>query len=294
MAALWDEICASIRYAISVTVVLAIFLYAVEPSVLLLQALIMSHPLIVDVPPPAATSLGAHQKDNPRIAVVIACHKSEDTIVATIRSCRNHFDDCQIFVMNNRNGPECLTESTRSVIDKHALHKVNYIYNPMGNKTLAFYAGAIAAKDFQYILLMDDDVHLPRHMSFDCNVFDEKVKAVCYPIRAVHPSGDDGSSSLFIQWQALEYKTSDYTKLLQSYLSTVLYPHGAISLWERETLIECLRQHDTIFYADDVKVRDCVCGHFTGMDRARRLEELTVLHFLSNRWVSGSRDKSWQ
>ena len=45
---------------------------------------------------------------------------------------------------------------------------------------------------------------------------------------------------------------SDYGKQFQDRFSTVLYPHGAISLWEREALILCLRDHDTVFPGEDV------------------------------------------
>ena len=96
------------------------------------------------------------------------------------------------------------------------------------------------------------DVTIPENMKFGKHLFSTTVRAVCYPIRAVHPQGRQ--TSLFIEWQGIEYKMSDYSKLLQNEFSTVLYPHGAICLWERSTLIQCFRAHDTIFFADDVKV----------------------------------------
>lgn len=101
---------------------------------------------------------------------------------------------------------------------------------------------------------MDDDTRLPPEMVFDEGFFGrESVKAVCYPIRAIGPR-DPGDESILVKWQELEYKICDYSKRFQSRFSTVLYPHGAVSLWERETLINCLRDHDTVFYGDDVKM----------------------------------------
>ena len=95
-------------------------------------------------------------------------------------------------------------------------------------------------------------------MVFDQSFFDaETVKAVCYPIKAVGPKDpdtDETDDSYMVKWQELEYKMCDYGKQFQTRFSTVLYPHGAISLWEREALIQCLREHDTVFFGDDVKM----------------------------------------
>ena len=102
--------------------------------------------------------------------------------------------------------------------------------------------------------MIDDDTRLPREMVFDDGLFaKESVKAVCYPIRATGTRADPCNDTIMVKWQELEYKICDYGKQFQSRFSTVLYPHGAISLWERETLISCLRDHDTEFYGDDTK-----------------------------------------
>ena len=115
------------------------------------------------------------------------------------------------------------------------------------------FAGSVAAKDFKYLCLIDDDVTIPEEMNFGVHLMSESVKAICYPIRAVHP--DTGTDkSWFIQWQGIEYKMADYAKMIQNQWSTVLYPHGACALWDRAVLIECFREHDTVFFADDVKM----------------------------------------
>ena len=80
------------------------------------------------------------------------------------------------------------------------------------------------------------------------------VKAVSYSIRAVYP-GDAERFSWMIQWQDLEYRLCDFMKHFQSKFSTVPFPRGAIALWDRSTLIKCLRAHDTVFYGEDLKVR---------------------------------------
>lgn len=92
-------------------------------------------------------------------------------------------------------------------------------------------------------------------MTFDDSLFaTESVRAICYPIRARGTKSEPRFETIMVKWQELEYKISDYGKRFQSRFSTVLYPHGAISLWEREALISCLREHDTVFYGDDVKM----------------------------------------
>ena len=233
-----------VKYSI---LALAIILYSVEPCVLMLQALILAHPGADD---DEGASVSGNELTSD-IAVVISCHRSSDMIVKTVHACMKHLRPGQIFVMDNANFLDP-PDNTREVLEEADLHEVNYIYNPFGNKTLAMYAGSVAAKDFKYLLLIDDDVTIPENMKFGKHLFSDTVRAVCYPIRAVHPQGR--TESLFIEWQAIEYKMSDYSKLLQNEFSTVLYPHGAICLWERNTLIQCFRAHDTIFYADDVKV----------------------------------------
>ena len=236
---------------------LAVILYSVEPCVLILQALILAHPGAEDEDDEDETSHSkanrnkANAESTADIAIVISCHRSSDVIVKTVKACLKHVHPHQIFVMDNANFLDP-PDNTREVLDESDLHEVNYIYNPFGNKTLAMFAGSVAAKDFKYCLLIDDDVTIPDNMKFGKHLFSTTVRAVCYPIRAVHPQGRQ--TSLFIEWQGIEYKMSDYSKLLQNEFSTVLYPHGAICLWERSTLIQCFRAHDTIFYADDVKV----------------------------------------
>ncbi len=59
---------------------------------------------------------------------------------------------------------------------------------------------------------------------------------------------------IWTRWQDLEYKLSDFFKIFQDKYSSVLFPHGAISLWEKNILYEILKDHDAIFFADDVKM----------------------------------------
>ena len=59
---------------------------------------------------------------------------------------------------------------------------------------------------------------------------------------------------LWTRWQDMEFKMTDFMKVLQSEYSTVLWPHGAASLWDKTTLNDILHQHDTIFHGEDTKM----------------------------------------
>lgn len=250
------------------TIALTFIVYSVEPLFLVLEALIAPHPAhnLVNEHPPECTN---------RIAVIIPCHHSADVVVRTVRSCMKHVQPSQIFVVDNANFPNP-PDKTREILEDEDLHEVNYIYNPYGNKTLALYAGCVAAKDFSHVLLMDDDTCLPENMNFGLHLLSFPVKAVCYPIRAVHPNGGQ-RETLFIKWQGLEYKSSDFAKHLQSKYCSVLYPHGAVSLWDRKTAIKCLREHDTVFYAGELGTRGKVLGHKQRFQRLIFVSDIAIV-----------------
>ena len=234
----------AIRY--NSTAVLTI-MYGTEPVMCALNLLIAQYPEAVEpideesriIPTPGAED----------IALVIPCHRSAAVIGGTLRAALHHLKPEQIFVIDNANTktPPDNTREVVAAIDR----KINYVWVPRGNKVVAQYAGSQAAKDFKYILTTDDDVTIPTNFDFGTDLMSEQVKAVCYPVRAIP---GDGKSSLLVEWQDLEYAISDLSKAAEDAFGGVLYPHGAGSLWDRETFLEVLRRHDTIFYADDVKM----------------------------------------
>ena len=229
---------------------IAIVTFALEPFILLLLTVIL---LYCPPEPKPVTKCG--REYNRGIGVIIPCHKSHNEIVATLKACLRHFDEQQIYIVDNSDNPPD-QEMMRQKLLEEKFHCVNYIFQPIGNKTLALYTGAIAAKDYYTLLIVDDDVRLLESMEFDTSLLTENTKAVSYSIRAVYP-GDDKRQSRFswiVEFQDLEYKLCDFVKMFQSRFSTVTFPHGAISLWDRNTLIECLRAHDTVFYGEDIKV----------------------------------------
>lgn len=133
-------------YAESEIWCLFILLLAIEPVFLVTQAIILGL-FPMELNPIAAKT----KEDNHRIGVIITCHRSEDDIVDTVHACLNHFDPSQIFIIDNSNNEDEGHETLKALHDAD-LHCVNYIFQMIGNKTLALYAGAIAAKQFDFLV----------------------------------------------------------------------------------------------------------------------------------------------
>lgn len=196
------------------------------------------------------------KEDLSEVAIIITCHRSAQFIENTCRACMKHVNQNQIFVIDNNNTEQSL-DNLEQVLRDAGLDEVNYIFNPMGNKSAAVYAGAVAAKPLKYVMTIDDDVTLPESLHFGVDMFSDKnVGCVCYPIKPMMEENGGRGSPWLVQWQGLEYQLAGYTKMVQHTLSTVLYPHGAIAMYKREVVIDVLlHHHDLVFYAEDVKVR---------------------------------------
>jgi cellulose synthase/poly-beta-1,6-N-acetylglucosamine synthase-like glycosyltransferase len=100
--------------------------------------------------------------------------------------------------------------------------------------------------------MLDDDVVLPASLDLPHGLLSDATRAVAIGIRGVDTIGTQ--DMIFTKWQDLEYKLSDCTRLFQDQYASVLFPHGAISLWDLGTLFTALTEHDAIFFADDVKL----------------------------------------
>ncbi len=194
-------------------------------------------------------SLLPRNNKNDDVAIVIACHNSADVIFETITSCLRHVNPKQIYVIDNGNSLQP-TDNTREIVG--GMHpEINYVWSHYGNKTIAQYIGTMLSP-YRFVLTIDDDVHLPVNLDFATDKIKGNVKGICFPVRAIHPRKE---GSLIVELQDLEYQFSDLAKLVQStYAGGVCYPHGAVSLWEKEVFMEALRQHDTVFYAEDLKL----------------------------------------
>lgn len=239
------------RYVVDVirytSTALLTIIYGTEPVLSAINLLLAEYPDAakeIDEESRIIPSPGAEE-----IALVIPCHNSADVVTKTLTAALKHLKPEQIFVMDNGHS-ETPSDNTKEVVASID-PRINYLYVPIGNKVIAQYAGTIAAKEFRYILTTDDDVTIPENFDFGTQMINDRIKAVCYPVRAI--SGD-GKPSIWVEWQDIEYQNADLAKLAETDFGGVLYPHGAGSLWDKETLKEVLRRHDTIFYADDIKM----------------------------------------
>eukprot|EP00834_Sanchytrium_tribonematis_P000091 NODE_3_length_80033_cov_0.932970.p7 type:complete len:590 gc:universal NODE_3_length_80033_cov_0.932970:16560-18329(+) len=218
----------------------------IDPSVVLACVLLCRYPPL----PKKQRS----NKENPTIGLIITCHKSADAITETLKAALVHLEPQNIFIADNGNQKEPM-DNTRSII-KGLDPRINYRWNNIGNKTLAQYLAVRDIdrnrKDIEHILIIDDDVTISAHLRFPVERIEGNTKALVIGIRGVDNKGKQ--KVLWTKWQDMEYKVSDFVKIFQDQYCSVMYPHGAISLWDKKILLQILVDHDAIFYADDVKM----------------------------------------
>lgn len=174
-------------------------------------------------------------------ALIIPCHKAGPIIGKTLEAAKKIFDEQSIFVIDN--GPtQEPTDNTQSVCQEHG---VNYSYIPIGHKSSAIYAGALLARNYEYVLQIDDDICLDENMTFPIK---EDTHCIAYTIGATNANGED---AFIHKFQDLEYKMAGIAKAFEAQIATATFPHGAISLWKRETLVEVLEKHPMYPISDD-------------------------------------------
>ncbi|KAH7412244.1 hypothetical protein DE146DRAFT_709944 [Phaeosphaeria sp. MPI-PUGE-AT-0046c] len=186
-----------------------------------------------------------------RTAFVIPCHNSDhDALAKVIQSALPHFRPKDIFVVDNGRSRYPSSPEFRHFV-RSLSPEINYIWSPIGSKNAAQLVGAMAAKDYQYIMTVDDDVSIPATFRPPIDKLDDVIKACAFPLKAIDAKG---KTPLFlVAWQDCEYKMSGLTKLAESSICGVLYPHGAGWFCERDTLIDLISNYHSIdFIAEDV------------------------------------------
>lgn len=177
----------------------------------------------------------------PNTALIIPCHKAANIVGRTIECAKKIFDSTAIFVVDN--GPSNTpADNTQQVCQEHG---VNYTYVPIGHKSSAIYTGALLARDYDYVLQIDDDICLDENMTFPIT---NDTHCIAYTIGATNANGKDGFIHKF---QDLEYKMSGIAKAFEAQIASAMFAHGAISLWKRSTLIEVLEKHPLYPISDD-------------------------------------------
>jgi hypothetical protein len=126
---------------------------------------------------------------------------------------------------------------------------VNHIWSPVGSKIVAQFVGCYAAKDFKNILLIDDDCALPPNFPIVSDRLKGNVLCMGYTIKSVGPNSSKGTFCQ--QAQDLEYKISGIQRALAGKIGSATFPHGAISLWDREFLIKTFNKHPGFSVSED-------------------------------------------
>lgn len=178
-------------------------------------------------------------------ALLIPCYKSAEIIGPTLEAALRIFPPSHIFVIANGNSPTPL-DNTEEIC---RLYGVIHIWSPVGSKIVAQFVGCHAAKAFENVLLIDDDCALPPNFPVVSNRLDNRIQCVGYTIKSVGANG--GRGTLCQQAQDLEYKISGLQRTLAGKLGSATFPHGAISIWNRDFLIRTFNDHPGFSVSED-------------------------------------------
>lgn len=178
-------------------------------------------------------------------ALLIPCYKSATLIKATLEAALKVFPASSIFVIANGNSPTPL-DNTEDVCLPYG---VNHIWSPIGSKIIAQFVGCYAAKSFKNVLLIDDDCLIPPDFPIVSERLTGRVKSIGYLIKSVGPNSSRGNWCQ--QAQDMEYKISGLQRVLAGKLGSATFPHGAISLWDRDFLVKVFSHHPGFSISED-------------------------------------------
>lgn len=178
-------------------------------------------------------------------ALMIPCYKSAKIIGPTLEAAIKIFPPSHIFVIANGNSPTPL-DDTEMVCRPYG---VNHVWSPVGSKIVAQFVGCYAARGFKNVLLIDDDCALPPNFPIVSDRMTPTIKCIGYTIKSVGPESSRGT--LCQQAQDLEYKISGIQRALAGMVGSATFPHGAISLWDRQFLIETFYKHPGFSVSED-------------------------------------------
>ncbi|KAL9585243.1 MAG: hypothetical protein Q9212_001635 [Teloschistes hypoglaucus] len=214
------------------------FLYAYLPLLILFEKEPPARP-----PPDSMDHVESNSaKDT---ALLIPCYKSESLIAATLEAALKVFPAKNIFVIANGNSPTPL-DNTAAVCERYG---VSHTWSPIGSKIVAQYVGCYVSKQYPYTLLIDDDCLLPPNFPIVTDRFRGKTMCIGYTIKSVGPNSSKGT--LCQQAQDVEYKISGIQRAFAGKIGSATFPHGAISIWDRELLIKTFEAHPGFSVSED-------------------------------------------
>lgn len=185
------------------------------------------------------------ERDASEVALIIPAYKAAGLIGATIEHALKIFKKEQIFIIANGNSPTPL-DNAAEVCAKYG---VNHYWVPIGSKITAEFVGVAVAARYKYVMLIDDDVHLPENLPLVTKRFDAVTKCIGYTIKSTGADGIKGT--LIQQCQDMEYKSSGLTRDWAGRWGSCTFPHGAIILWEREALQSLFSSHPGFVISED-------------------------------------------
>jgi glycosyltransferase involved in cell wall biosynthesis len=185
------------------------------------------------------------KRDASEVALVIPAYKAAQILPETIKHALKIFKPEQIFIIANGNSPTPL-DDTAEVCSEFG---VNVAWVPIGSKITAEFVGVALTSKYKYILLIDDDVHLPANLPIVTDRIQGNTKCIGYTIKSTGPNGSKGT--LIQQCQDVEYKLSGLTRTFCGKYGSATFPHGAIILWERATLQSLFNVHPGYAISED-------------------------------------------
>jgi hypothetical protein len=181
-------------------------------------------------------------------ALIVPCYKSERLVGTTIQAAlKAGFSASSIFIIANGNSLTPL-DNTEEVCQRYS---VNHFWCPIGSKIVAQYVGCYVAKDFPYVLMVDDDCILPPNFPIKSDLMrsNPRIGCVGYTIKSTGPNSSKGT--LCQQAQDLEYKLSGIQRTFAGKVGSATFGHGAICLWENEFVRKVFQHHPGFSVSED-------------------------------------------
>ena len=185
------------------------------------------------------------KRDASEVALVIPAYKAAKILPETIRHALKIFKPEQIFIMANGNSPTPMDDTA----DVCAEFGVNVAWVPVGSKIAAEFVGVALTSKYKYILLIDDDVHLPVNLPIVTDRIQGKTRCIGYTIKSTGENGCKGT--IIQQCQDMEYKLSGHTRNFCGKYGSASFPHGAIILWDRQVLQDLFNVHPGYAISED-------------------------------------------
>ncbi|KAB5511531.1 nucleotide-diphospho-sugar transferase [Coniochaeta sp. 2T2.1] len=185
------------------------------------------------------------KRDASEVALVIPAYKAANILPETIMHALKIFKPEQIFIMANGNS-ETPMDNTAEVCEEFG---VNVAWVPIGSKITAEFVGVALTSKYKYILLIDDDVHLPANLPIVTDRIQGNTTCIGYTIKSTGANGSKGT--LIQQCQDMEYKLSGLTRTFCGKYGSATFPHGAIILWDRAALQALFNVHPGYAISED-------------------------------------------